>query len=366
MSISESTGARVRISEMRHGDHIEGVYLLQDFQIRPRKDGGSYLTMVLCDASGKITGIMWDNFAPLRNGAIQANDYIRVSADVQTHQNQLQLRVTKAEKVPDELVKPEDFLPVTPYNIEELEQAFWGLVHEIQDSDLEKLVRAIFEKPRFWNMFRRAPSAVSMHQAYLGGLLEHTVMVTKNALKLADNYPDADRSLLIAGALLHDIGKTLEFTYDKKIAYTDIGRLIGHIPMGYAMIEYEAARLGTPPVNKKVLVQHIVLSHHGLLEYGSPKQPQTLEALIVHHADQLDAQLSNYLEAAQNTQSAAKWEYRPMFERHMYAGSYDELEVVELLRALGYTIRPPSHKTSAAQTKNQEDLLNEIFPANQD
>lgn len=363
---SESASAHVRISDMRPGDHIEGVYLLQDFQIRPRKDGGNYLTMVLCDSSGKITGVMWDNFGPLRNGTIQVNDYVRVSADVQTHQNQLQLRVIKAEKVPDESVNPEEFLPVTPHNIEELARSFWNLVGEIEDPDLQKLVRAIFEKPRFWNMFKRAPSAVTMHQAYLGGLLEHTVMVAKNALRLAENYPDADRSLLITGALLHDIGKTLEFTYDKRIGYTDMGRLIGHIPMAYAMIEYEAARLGAPPVTKKVLVQHIVLSHHGLLEYGSPKQPQTLEALIVHHADQLDAQLSNYLEALQNPQSAAKWEYRPMFERHMYAGSYDELEVTELLRALGYTIRPPSPKRERLETKTQEDLLNEIFPPNQD
>lgn len=354
---------RFPVAELRSGDHVEAVYLLEDFQIRPRKDGGSYLTMVLRDATGKITGVMWDNFGHIRSGALKENDYVRITGDVQTHQNQLQVRVTKAEKFPDELVRPEDFLPVTPFNIEELEAEFWRLVRSIEDSDLSKLVRTIFEKPRFWNMFKRAPSAVTMHQAYLGGLLEHTVMVTKNALKLAENYPQANRDLLTAGALLHDIGKTIEFSYEKKIAYTDMGRLIGHIPMGYAMIEYEAARLGSIPPIKKVLVQHIVLSHHGYLEFGSPKPPHTLEALIVHHADQLDAQLSHWTEASLTPQSNVKWEYHPMFERHMFAGSYDQLEVTELLRAMGYAIgTPPRTRSSEEEPEGEGDLFGGLVP----
>ncbi len=353
-----SDKAHLDIVNLRPGDFVDSIYLLEDFQIRPRRDGGSFLTMVLRDATGKITGIMWENFGTFRSGAIRESDYVRVTGEVLTHQNQLQIRVSKVEKVSDDAVNPEDFLPVTPYPIEELEKEFWRFVAEIQDTEVESLVRSMFGKPRFWSKFRRAPSAVTMHQAYLGGLLEHTVGVTRNALRIAENYPTANRDLVLAGALLHDIGKTIEFCYDKKIAYTDIGRLIGHIPMGYAMIEYEAARLRTLSPRKKVLIQHIVLSHHGYLEFGSPKQPLTVEALIVHHADQLDAQLSTCLESAQRSGANLKWEYHPMFERFMYTGSVDALDALELLREMGYAMGTPARvRRDAEEEGTVPDLL---------
>lgn len=348
---------RVDIADLRPGDRVESVFLLDDFQIRPRKDGGSFLTMALRDRTGKISGIMWDNFAHVRNGAICKNDYVKICGDVQSYQDQLQVRVSAIEKVPDEKVSPEDFLPVTPHNLQELEQQFWELVQRISDSDLKTLVLAIFGKEKFWRKFRRAPSAVSMHQAYLGGLLEHTVGVAKNALKLAENYPQANTDILLAGALLHDIGKVVEFSYDKKIGYTDMGRLIGHIPMGFAMIEYEAARLRNFPVNKKIMVQHILLSHHGYLEFGSPKEPQTIEALLVHHADQLDAQVSNVLEASNNSTSPTKWEYRPMFERFMYSGGCEDLNGVELLAELGYAVGARQAKPQRSDVDDTPDDL---------
>ncbi len=355
-----STQPRVAVMNLRSGDRVDGVYLLDNYQIRPRKDGGSFLTMVLRDATGKITGVMWDNFDQFVNKAIRENDYIKIQGDVRSHQNQLQIHVSKVEKVPDETIDPEEFLPVTPYSIEQLESEFWALVREIRDADVQQLLQAIFGKPKLWKQFKRAPSAVAMHQAYLGGLLEHTVMVAKNALRIAENYPAVNKDILLAGALLHDIGKTLEFSYDKKIAYTDMGRLIGHIPMGYAMIEYEAARLGSLPAQKKVLIQHIVLSHHGYLEFGSPKQPHTLEAIIVHHADQLDAQISNFLEPRAGASSSSKWEYSPMFERVMYSGTHEDLEVTELLRALGYSLGlQGKKKDDRAELQPTEDLFSD-------
>lgn len=355
--------SRVPVNELRPGERVQSIYLLDDFQLRPRKDGGNFMTLVLRDATGKVTGVMWDNFLPLTNGTVKPNDYVQVLGDVLVHQNQMQIRVAKLEKVADSDVSPSDFLPVSPIPIEQLEKDFWQLVDTIKDEELNKLVRSIFEIPRFWKKFRQAPSAVSMHQAYLGGLIEHTVGVTKNALKIAKNYPSANVDIILAGALLHDIGKTVEFSFDKKIAYTDMGRLIGHIPIGFAMIEFQAARLQNLSPNKKALVQHIVLSHHGYLEFGSPKQPHTVEALIVHHADQLDAQLSNCLEQSRNMTSSAKWEYRPMFERYMFAGSLDDLEAVELLHELGYSLGGYcTKKKSGTEEENASDLLNGLLP----
>jgi 3'-5' exoribonuclease len=158
---------------------------------------------------------------------------------------------------------------------------------------------------------------------------------------MADNYPSANRSMLIAGGLLHDIGKIVEFTYEKKIAYSDAGRLLGHISIGNAMVECHCMRLESFPVAKKVLLQHMVLSHHGLMEYGSPKCPATLEALILHHADLLDAQLSNFLEFAHNaSRTGTRWEYSNMFERHMFGGTDILDDNCDLMREVAHEAPP--------------------------
>jgi 3'-5' exoribonuclease len=301
---------------------VEAVFLLHNCQQRPKKDGTNFMTMALKDASGKITGVMWDNFAGLSSGAIKENDFVEVTGEVLTYNNQLQFKVSKVTKVPDNEVDSAFFLPMCPIPIPELEKELNARIAEIADADYKALVKSVFDQPAFMERFRRAPSAVSMHQAYLGGLMEHTLCVVRNALKMADNYPQANRSMLIAGGLLHDIGKIVEFSYDKKIAYSDAGRLLGHISIGNAMVECHCARMEDFPSAKKVLLQHMILSHHGLMEYGSPKCPATLEALILHHADLLDAQLSNFMEFATNAaRTGTRWEYSNMFERHMFGGS---------------------------------------------
>lgn len=323
----------IRIADLKSGTKVEAVFLLHNFQQRPKKDGNNFVTMALKDASGKITGVMWDNFTGLSSGSIKENDFVEVSGEVLTYNNQLQFKVSKLVKVPDSEVDAAFFLPVCPIPIAELEKELHARVEEIADADFKTLVKSVFEQPGFMERFRRAPSAVSMHQAYLGGLLEHTLCVVRNALKMADNYPQANRSMLIAGGLLHDIGKIVEFTYEKKIAYSDAGRLLGHISIGNAMVECHCGRQEDFPMAKKVLLQHMILSHHGLMEYGSPKCPATLEALILHHADLLDAQLSNFLEFAQNAaRTGTRWEYSNMFERHMFGAPEVLEENCELMR----------------------------------
>ena len=309
------------ISEFKAGTKVEGVYLLQNPQERPKKDGTNFLTMALKDATGKITAVMWDNFAGVSSGAIKDNDFVEVLGEVLTYNSQLQFKLARLTKVSDEEVDSSFFLPMCPVPVPEMERELRALIAQITDKDYHRLVDFVFENAAFMERFRRAPSAVSMHQAYIGGLLEHTLCVVRNALKMADNYPMANRSLLIASGLLHDIGKVIEFNYDKKIAYSDAGRLLGHISIGNAMVECHCAQLEAFPPAKKVLLQHIVLSHHGLLEYGSPKRPSTLEALILHHADLLDAQLSNYIDYAKAaTKTGTKWEFSSMFERPMFSG----------------------------------------------
>jgi 3'-5' exoribonuclease len=340
----------VPVNELQSGTRVVAVYLLQNPQVRNRKDGGSYASMMLRDATGWVPAVMWDGFDALATGQIKENDFVEVSGEVLTYNGQLQVKAGRIKKVRDEDVDETRFLPVSPFSVEEMERDLAALIAQITDPDLHRLVTAIFANEEFMSRFRRAPSAVSMHQAYLGGLLEHTLCVVKNALKIADNYPQANRSLLIAAGLLHDLGKTMEFVYDKKIAYSDVGRLLGHISMGNALVEVQCSKMPGFPPAKKVLVQHIILSHHGMLEFGSPKRPKTLEAIILHHADLIDAQISNYQEAlAHAMRTGSRWEYSAMFERYLMLAEDDDVEGSELMRQLVYVNEPAAAILSGAE-----------------
>jgi 3'-5' exoribonuclease len=342
------------VETLQSGTKVEAVFLLHNAQVRPKKDGGTFLTLVLKDATGKITGVMWDNFDAVSSGAIKDNDFVEVSGDVLTYNGQLQFRVARIVKANDAKVDVTRFLPMSPVAPAELDRQFSELVEQITDPDYRALVDGIFGNPDFMNRFRRAPSAVSMHQAYIGGLMEHTLCVVRNALKIADNYPATNRSLLICAGLLHDMGKVLEFSYERKISYTDVGRLVGHITMACGMIELQCAAMPGFPMAKKVLVQHIVLSHHGYYEFGSPKRPKTLEALIMHFADIIDAQISNYMEFVEGAaKTGATWEYSNMFERYMFAGS-DRIEGADLLRELAYGSGDPRRIQAAPRPAGYE------------
>lgn len=324
----------IPIRDLTPGTKVIVVYLLANFQIRPKKDGSSYVTMVLKDATGKITGVMWDNFTVVTSGAVKENDYVEVGAEVNLYNGQPQMRVHRINPVNDAEVDTTFFLPRSPRPAAEMDAEFHELLEQVQDPDYRQLLDVMFLNETVWEKFRLAPSAVSMHQAYLGGLIDHTLAVTKNALKMADNYPAANRDLLITGALLHDIGKIIEFSFDRKIAYTDAGRLLGHISIGNSMIEVHCHEIQNFPVQKKIILQHMILSHHGLLEYGSPRCPATLEALILHHADLLDAQLSNFMEYTEHAErTGTRWEYNNMFERHMFAGGEinDEADAARII-----------------------------------
>jgi 3'-5' exoribonuclease len=351
------------VTDLRSGTKVEAVYLLHNAQLRPKKDGGNFLTLVLKDATGKITGVMWDNFDAVSSGAIKDNDFVEVSGDVLTYNNQLQFRVVRITKADEARVDSTRFLPMSPVAPEELDRQFREILGQITDADYRALADAIFGNPVFMARFRRAPSAVSMHQAYIGGLMEHTLCVVRNALKIADNYPATNRSLLICAGLLHDMGKTLEFSYDRKISYTDVGRLVGHITMACGIIDMQCAAMPDFPLAKKVLVQHIILSHHGYYEFGSPKRPKILEALILHFADIIDAQVSNYMEFVENSRKTGNlWEYSNMFERYMFAGS-DRIEGADLMREVGYPL-PRPHKGGRSgndgDASSGDDLLGSL------
>ena len=357
----------VPVSELQSGTRIVAVYLLQNLQVRNKKDGGSFATMMLRDATGRVPAVMWDGFDGLTTGQIRENDFVEISGEVLTYNGQLQIKAGRIRKVRDEDVDESHFLPVSPVPVADMERDLADLIAQITDPDLSRLVKDIFSNEELMSRFRRAPSAVSMHQAYLGGLLEHTLCVVKNALKIADNYPQANRSLLIAAGLLHDLGKTMEFVYDKKIAYSDVGRLLGHISMGNALVEVQCSKIPGFPLAKKVLVQHIILSHHGMLEFGSPKRPKTLEAIILHHADLIDAQISNYQEAYANAmRMGSRWEYSAMFERYLMLAKGDDVEGSDLMRRLVYANEPAAAVLHGAERPGRAAIIPDQTPTADD
>lgn len=346
----------MRIADLKPGTKVESVFLLHNYQQRPKKDGTNFVTMALKDASGKITALMWDNFNALTSGSIKENDFVECLGEVLTYNNQLQFKVAKITRVPDHEVDSAFFLPMCPTPLPEMEKELAGFIQQVKDPDYLALLKSVFENSSFYEKFCRAPSAVSMHQAYIGGLIDHTLCVTRNALKMADNYPQASRDMLITGALLHDIGKVIEFTYDKKIAYSDAGRLLGHISIGNAMVECHCSRIENFPMSKKVLLQHMILSHHGFQEFGSPRCPSTLEALILHHADILDAQLSNFVEFSHNaTKTGIRWEYSNMFERHMFGGGMALDSACDIMKDVAYA--DPSARSSFDNAITSDELL---------
>jgi 3'-5' exoribonuclease len=345
----------VPIAELKNGSRVEACYLIENATIRNRKDGGQYLTLVLRDATGKANGIAWDNFEGFTNGAIREKDFGIVSAEVSQYNGQLQLKVSKIERVADEAVDGTYFLPRTAVPQAVLDQRLDDYLNSVSDSDYRALLDMILGQPEVRKRFRLAPSAVAMHQAYLGGLMEHTLNVVDNAVAIARNYPTANRDLIVTAGLLHDIGKITELSYEKKIAYTDVGRLLGHISIGFGLVERYATRIPDFPLEKKILLQHLIISHHGVQEYGSPECPKTLEAVILHHADVTDAQISNYLEfVASSRNTGTRWEYSKMFERFMFAGGpLDGLDVTE-------RIMQGADETAAASRGEAEDFFSAI------
>ncbi len=313
---------RKAIKDLQEGMEVESIYLVCSLKKNKKKNGEDYISLSLGDATGEIAAVIWDDVDAFLQNRIKTNDFVKINGTVGRYQERLQLTLNKVERVDETEVNLGDFILHTPYDIEDLKQQLFRFINQVTDEHLKALLNKFFMDDKFMEAFARAPSAKTMHQAYIGGLLEHTVGVCKNAVAIANNYPGCNYSLLITGALLHDIGKIKEFTIHRYIEYTDEGRLKGHIIISIEMINDKFSQLESFPVEKKVLLEHLIISHHGYKEWGSPKRPKTMEALILHWADYIDAYLSTYLEVIRKCREQGyRWsEWNRMFERYLFAG----------------------------------------------
>jgi 3'-5' exoribonuclease len=258
--------------------------------LRSRKDGGQYMAVTLADRTGQIESRMWENFAEAAPG-FETGDVVKVRAEVCRFNDRLQLNLEKLRRANADEFELADYVPQTSKDVDELWSSLVRSVDSFTDSWLQALVRSFLNDPLMATAFREAPAAKSLHHAWIGGLLEHVVSLVGICDLAARHYPEINRDLLLTGAILHDIGKLEELSWGTTFDYTLEGQLVGHITLGIVMIEKKLATLPGFPPQLRMLVEHMVLSHHGKLEFGSPKQPMIPEALLFHYLDDLDAKM---------------------------------------------------------------------------
>jgi 3'-5' exoribonuclease len=259
-------------------------------QLRSRRDGGQYLAVTLADRTGQLESRMWENFADVVPG-FDEGEVVKVKAEVCRFNGRFQLNLEKVRRATPDEFDFADFVPRTRENVDELWSELARCVDSFTNAWLQALVRSFIDDPAIASALREAPAAKSLHHAWLGGLLEHIVSLLGLCRLTAGHYPEINRDLLLTGAILHDIGKLEELSWGLSFDYTLEGQLVGHIPMAIGMVEKRIALLPGFPSELRVLVEHMIVSHHGKLEFGSPKLPMIPEAILLHFLDDMDAKM---------------------------------------------------------------------------
>ncbi|MCE9603812.1 MAG: HD domain-containing protein [Planctomycetia bacterium] len=290
--------ARKFINQFGQQDHISQVFLASMKQLRANRNGNLYLQVELSDRSGTISGRMW-NASDVEYRGFEDGDFVRIEGSTQLFQGAMQLIISSIHRARPEEIDEGDFMPLTPADIDKLAGRLSAHLRGMKNPHLRNLADCFLLDTAFMKKFSRAPAGVKNHHAYVGGLLHHVVQMMDLVSAVRPLYPQVDGDLLLMGAFVHDMGKIDELSYDRGFAYTDEGQLIGHLVMAVAALDYkarEAEKLsGEPfPVELILRLKHMIVSHHGEYEYGSPKLPMTLEAVALHLLDNLDAKMHSF------------------------------------------------------------------------
>jgi len=279
------------VSDISTEQNITTFFLVCEKEIRNTREGKPYLRLELGDRSGTIEARMWDQFETAAKG-IHRDDFVKVQARVEIYKNRPQLSVMQVRLAKPDEIDLADFLPQTKADVAKLYAQLLEFAVSIGNPWLKKLVTGILDDPAIAARYKRAPAAKVMHHAYLGGLLEHVVSLCGLAKQVTAHYPELDLDLLLAAAILHDVGKLDELCYERAIGYTVEGHLLGHIVMEVQTVSKAMEAIEGFPANLKTVVQHLLISHHGEYEFGSPKLPMIREALVFHYLDDLDSKLA--------------------------------------------------------------------------
>jgi 3'-5' exoribonuclease len=318
VSAVASASERCWIKDLKPGTEIEEVYSVRSKDVRQRRGGGPYLALTLGDRTGDVTGLVWDNVERLTK-ICEPGKVVRIRGQVQRYNQRLQVVVRGAESLAPDEVDASLFVRSSELDPDMLWQRLMETIAEVGDPHLKQLLFRVFSEPEVAARFKVAPAARGMHHAFRSGLLEHTVSMASAARALARHYR-LHEDMVVAGVLLHDLGKIWELEIDTSIEYTDDGRLLGHLAMEVLFVDRTIAELSAFPSEHRRHLLHILLSHHGEYEFGSPRRPKTPEALLVHMVDNLDSKMAGMLEAiGSGGDDEDAWsEFSRILDRYVY------------------------------------------------
>ncbi len=307
------------VKDIKDRDHVSEVFLVKEKITAMAKNGKPYLTIRLMDKSGEVDAKVWDN-ADQVAARFERNDFLAITAKASVYLGKMQLVVSELRRLPEEQVELADFLPETESDIRQMESELHSLVTSLENDWLRRLLESFLADPAFLARYRMAPAAKGMHHVYLGGLLEHSLAVARLVDAMVPLYNGLDRDLLVAGALLHDVGKVREMAYSRSFDYTDEGKLLGHITIGVEMVHERIMGIPGVPPELAMLLKHMLLSHHGQYEYGSPKRPKTVEATVLSYLDDLDSKINGIrTHIRREGEPQGNWtSYHRLYDRYYY------------------------------------------------
>jgi len=307
------------IKAIKENGKVKGDYLVQSKTVAQTRQGNSFLTLTLADRTGTVEAKVWDRVEEIST-QFKEGDIITITGQANTYRNQIQIQIheLKQNKSP---VDPAVFQESTPKDITEMFSELKKLAHQIKNRHLRALIESFMADHQFISQFKKAPAAKTFHHGYLGGLLEHTLSVSQMAVMVTEHYPDLDDDLLLCGAILHDIGKIDELNFELSIEYSDKGRLLGHIVLGILMVEERLKTLKDFPSELALRLRHLILSHHGEFDSGSPKRPKFLEAFALHLIDDMDAKMNGLGRLLKDDRQEGSWTaFNNLFQRYFFKG----------------------------------------------
>ena len=309
---------RVLIRDLKENEKISGIFLVSDKQVLKDKNGKSYINLKLSDKTGDVSAKIWDNIERFAD-IFEKEDFIEVNGKTSVYQGNIQLIINDLKKCDESKLDLSDFYPVSKYDTHEMFAELYSYVNSITNEYLKKLVILFFEDEEFVSHFKKAPAAKTMHHPFFGGLIEHSLSVVRMINAIHPLYSVLNKDILIASAVLHDIGKIYELKYERGFDYTDDGKLLGHISIGYEKIHDKIKEIQGFPKDLETIIKHIILSHHGELLFGSPKEPMTIEAIVLHHLDNLDAKINAFVQMIERDGNKGNWTaVSKMFGRQIY------------------------------------------------
>ncbi len=317
------------IEDIREGGEFIGFYVLKRCELKEYV-GSFRVEVELSDKTGSVPGVIWENAHQIRQ-QIEKGSIVKVNGCLLTYREMPQARIDKIRAAQEGEYDPESFIPSTAKDIQVLKARVKELLESINDPDLSRLGKLIFEKDQFIKEFTRSPAGMKWHHSYLGGLLEHSVEVAEICNFVAERHPDLNRDLLVLAGLLHDVGKIREYSVTTMIDFTDEGRLEGHIVMGERFVRNMCDRVDNFPGKLKMILSHLMLSHQGLKEFSSPVVPMIPEGFVLYYADEIDSKLNALGRITEKTKNnEKKWsEFVRLLGRFIYVDEYEETKDTE-------------------------------------